>query len=91
MQLVIVGASGMVGAYARVLRGSSPNGTFAFFSAGGADPTGRSRVAYARYKGEAEKALATAARGSGEGRTLVVENRDIRHLAGLVPRATLMI
>jgi len=46
--------------FARVLRGSSPNATFAFLSAGGADPAGRSRIAYARYKGEAEKALAAA-------------------------------
>ena len=44
--------------FGRVLRGSSPNATFVFLSAGGADPTGRSRMAYARYKGEAEKALA---------------------------------
>jgi uncharacterized protein YbjT (DUF2867 family) len=43
--------------FARVLRGSSPEGTFAFLSGNGADPTGRSRIAYARYKGEAEKAL----------------------------------
>ena len=129
--------------FARVLRGSSPNATFVFLSAGGADPTGRSRIAYARYKGEAEKALAAAGfpriyifrpayiypvqprrepsfsyrllravypafrvlfpnqviraddlartmvdvaiRGAGEGRTLVLENRDIRHLAGLIP------
>src|SRR5712671_2283942 len=35
--------------FARVLRGSSPNATFAFLSAGGADPAGRSRIAYARY------------------------------------------
>ena len=125
--------------FARVLRASSPNATFAFLSGGGADPTGRSRMAFARYKGEAEKALAAAgfprvylfrpayiypvqprrepnlsyrllraiypafrvlfpnqviraddlARtmvdvavgGTGEGRTLVLENRDIRHLA----------
>src|SRR6476660_7256352 len=46
--------------FARVLRGSSPNATCAFLIAGGADPTGRSRIAYARYKGEAEKALAAA-------------------------------
>jgi uncharacterized protein YbjT (DUF2867 family) len=129
--------------FARVLRGASPNATFVFLSAGGADPTGRSRIAFARYKGEAEKALAAAGfprvyifrpgyiypaqprrepnfsyrllratypafrvlfpdhviraddlartmvdvavRGTGEGRTLVLENRDIRHLAGLVP------
>ncbi len=128
--------------FARVLRGSSPNATFAFLSAGGADPTGRGRTAYRRFKGEAEKALAAAglphvyifrpgyiypvqprrepsfsyrllraiypafrvlfpnqvvraddlartmvdvAVGrTGEGRTLVLENRDIRHLAGLL-------
>jgi len=46
--------------FARVLRASSPNATFAFLSGGGADPTGRSRLAFARYKGEAEKALAAA-------------------------------
>jgi uncharacterized protein YbjT (DUF2867 family) len=125
--------------FARVLRASSPNATFAFLSGGGADPTGRSRLAFARYKGEAENALSTAGfprvymfrpayiypvqprkepnfsyrllraiypafrvlfpnqviraddlartmvdvavRGTGEGRTLVLENRDIRHLA----------
>jgi uncharacterized protein YbjT (DUF2867 family) len=124
--------------FARVLRASSPNATFAFLSGSGADPTGRSRMAFARYKGEAEKTLSAtgfphvyifrpayiypvqprkepnlsyrllraiypvfrvlfpnqviraddlartmadaAVRGSGEGRTLVLENRDIRHL-----------
>jgi len=129
--------------FARVLRGSSPNATFAFLSGSGADPTGRSRMAFARYKGEAEKALSTAGfthlyifrpayiypvqprrepnfsyrllraiypafrvlfpnqviraddlartmvdaamRGIGKGRKLVLENRDIRHLAGVVP------
>jgi uncharacterized protein YbjT (DUF2867 family) len=125
--------------FARVLRASSPNATFAFLSGSGADPTGRSRMAFARYKGEAENALSAAGfprvymfrpayiypvqprrepnvsyrllraiypafrvlfpnqviraddlartmvdaavRGPGEGRTLVLENRDIRHLA----------
>jgi uncharacterized protein YbjT (DUF2867 family) len=43
--------------FARVLRGSSPDAAFAFLSGKGADPTGRSRMAFARYKGEAEKAL----------------------------------
>jgi uncharacterized protein YbjT (DUF2867 family) len=43
--------------FARVLRGSSPDATFSFLSGNGADPTGRSRAAYARYKGAAEKAL----------------------------------
>ena len=124
--------------FARVLRASSPNATFAFLSGSGADPTGRSRMAFARYKGEAEKVLSAtgfphvyifrpayiypvqprrepnfsyrilraiypvfrmlfpnqviraddlartmvdaAMRGIGEGRTLVLENRDIRHL-----------
>jgi uncharacterized protein YbjT (DUF2867 family) len=125
--------------FARVLRASSPNATFAFLSGSGADPTGRSRLPFARYKGEAENALSAAGfprvymfrpayiypvqprrepnfsyrllraiypafrvlfpnqviraddlartmvdvavRGTGEGRTLVLENRDIRHLA----------
>ena len=129
--------------FARVLRASSPNATFAFLSGGGADPTGRSRMAFARYKGEAENALSAAGfprvyvfrpayiypvqprrepnfsyrllraiypvfrmlfpnqvipaddlartmvdvavRGTGKGRQVVLENRDIRHLAGLVP------
>jgi uncharacterized protein YbjT (DUF2867 family) len=43
--------------FARVLRSSSPNAAFCFLSGNGADPTGRSRIAYARYKGAAEKAL----------------------------------
>jgi uncharacterized protein YbjT (DUF2867 family) len=43
--------------FAGVLRGGSPDAAFSFLSGGGADPTGRSRIAYARYKGEAEKAL----------------------------------
>jgi len=38
--------------FARVLHGSSPEATFAFLSGSGADPTGRSRMAYARYKRE---------------------------------------
>jgi uncharacterized protein YbjT (DUF2867 family) len=124
--------------FARVLRAGSPNATFAFLSGSGADPTGRSRLSFARYKGEAENALSAAgfprvymfrpayiypveprrepnvsyrvlralypafrvlfpnqviraddlARtmadaavgGIGESRTLVLENRDIRHL-----------
>jgi uncharacterized protein YbjT (DUF2867 family) len=129
--------------FARVLRASSPSATFAFLSGNGADPTGRSRMAFARYKGEAEQALSAAwfprvyifrpayiypvqprqepnfsyrllraiypafrvlfpnqvirvddlartmvdvaVRGTGEGRTLVFENADIRHLAGVFP------
>jgi uncharacterized protein YbjT (DUF2867 family) len=43
--------------FARVLRTSSPNAAFSFLSGYGADPTGKSRLAVARYKGEAEKAL----------------------------------
>jgi uncharacterized protein YbjT (DUF2867 family) len=43
--------------FARALRGSSPDAVFSFLSGSGADPTGRSRIAFARYKGEAEKAL----------------------------------
>ena len=46
--------------FARVLRGGSPDAAFSFLSGNGADPTGRSRMAFARYKGEAEKALLAA-------------------------------
>src|SRR5579863_8876190 len=46
--------------FARVLRASSPDAAFSFLSGSGADPTGRSRIAFARYKGEAEKALLAA-------------------------------
>jgi uncharacterized protein YbjT (DUF2867 family) len=46
--------------FARVLRGSSPGVAFSFLSGNGADPTGRSRMAFARYKGEAETALLAA-------------------------------
>jgi uncharacterized protein YbjT (DUF2867 family) len=43
--------------FARVLHASSPGAAFSFLSGSGADPTGRSRMPFARYKGEAEKAL----------------------------------
>jgi uncharacterized protein YbjT (DUF2867 family) len=46
--------------FARVLGGSSPNVAFSFLSGSGADPSGRSRIAFARYKGEAENALLAA-------------------------------
>jgi len=46
--------------FARVLHGSSPGTTFSFLSGNGADPTERSRIAFARYKGEAENALLSA-------------------------------
>ena len=46
--------------FARVLRTSSPDAAFSFLSGSGADPTGQSRMPYARYKGEAEKALLAA-------------------------------
>jgi len=46
--------------FARVLRSSSPDAAFSFLSGNGADPTGRSRIPFARYKGEAEKALLAA-------------------------------
>jgi len=46
--------------FARVLRGSSPEAAFSFLSGSGADPTGQSRMAFARYKGEAEKVLLAA-------------------------------
>ena len=43
--------------FSRVLRLSSPGALFSFLSGSGADPTGRSQMAFARYKGEAEKSL----------------------------------
>ena len=43
--------------FVRILRSSSPDAAFSFLSGSGADPTGRSRMAFARYKGEAENAL----------------------------------
>jgi uncharacterized protein YbjT (DUF2867 family) len=46
--------------FARVLHGSNRNAAFSFLSGSGADPTGRSRIAFARYKGEAENALLAA-------------------------------
>jgi len=46
--------------FARVLHGGSPGAMFSFLSGNGADPTGRSRIAFARYKGEAENALLAA-------------------------------
>jgi uncharacterized protein YbjT (DUF2867 family) len=46
--------------FARVLHSSSPDAAFSFLSGNGADPSGRSRLAFARYKGEAENALLKA-------------------------------
>jgi uncharacterized protein YbjT (DUF2867 family) len=46
--------------FARVFRSASPDAAFSFLSGSGTDPTGRSRLPYARYKGEAEKALLAA-------------------------------
>src|SRR6185369_6666406 len=46
--------------FGRILAGSSPDAAFSFLSGSGADPTGRSRMAFALYKGEAEKALLAA-------------------------------
>jgi uncharacterized protein YbjT (DUF2867 family) len=46
--------------FSRVLRSSSPGAAFSFLSGNGADPTGRSRLAFARYKGEAENAVLAA-------------------------------
>ena len=43
--------------FAGILRTSSPGAAFSFLSGSGADQTGRSRMAFARYKGDAEKAL----------------------------------
>jgi uncharacterized protein YbjT (DUF2867 family) len=44
-------------AFAETLYAGSPGATFALLSGHGADPSGRSRIAFARYKGEAERTL----------------------------------
>lgn len=44
-------------AFARALHAASPGAAFCFLSGAGADPTERSRMAFARYKGAAEKSL----------------------------------
>jgi uncharacterized protein YbjT (DUF2867 family) len=44
-------------AFARALNRASPQATFCFLSGQGADQTEQSRMAFARYKGAAEKAL----------------------------------
>jgi uncharacterized protein YbjT (DUF2867 family) len=46
--------------FARVLHASSPGAAFSFLSGNGADPTGKGRMSFARYKGEAENALLAA-------------------------------
>ncbi len=46
--------------FARVLHASSPGAAFSFLSGNGADPTGKSRMPFARYKGQAENALLAA-------------------------------
>jgi uncharacterized protein YbjT (DUF2867 family) len=46
--------------FARVLRASSPGAAFSFLSGNGADPTGQSKLPFARFKGEAENALLAA-------------------------------
>ncbi len=46
--------------FARVFHAASPAAAFSFLSGSGADPTGRSRFAFARYKGVAETALIAA-------------------------------
>jgi uncharacterized protein YbjT (DUF2867 family) len=46
--------------FARVLHLSSPDAEFVFLSGQGADPTGKSRIAFARDKGQAETALLAA-------------------------------
>jgi len=46
--------------FARVLDASSPGAALSFLSGSGADQTGRSRVPFALYKGQAENALLAA-------------------------------
>jgi uncharacterized protein YbjT (DUF2867 family) len=88
--------------FARVLRGGSPNVAFSFLSGSGADPTGRSRMPFARHKGEAENALLAAAfpprlplparvhlpRGAAEGTEFQLSPvaRDLPSGSGAVPQ-----
>jgi uncharacterized protein YbjT (DUF2867 family) len=44
-------------AFAKALHQASPDAAFCLLSGQGADQSGKSRLAFARYKGEAEKAL----------------------------------
>lgn len=44
-------------AFAEALAAASPDAAFCLLSGAGADPSGTSRMAFARYKGEAEQAL----------------------------------
>src|ERR1700722_21083 len=46
--------------FARVFRSSSPAASLTFLSGNGADQTGKSRIPFARYKGQAENALLAA-------------------------------
>lgn len=46
--------------FARALCENCPDAAFAFLSGSGADPTGQSRIPFARYKGQAERALHAA-------------------------------
>ena len=46
--------------FARVLRIGSAGAAFSFSSGNGADPTGRSRMPFARYKGQTENGLLAA-------------------------------
>jgi hypothetical protein len=87
--------------FARVFRSSSPCAAFSFSSGNGTDPTGRSRLAFARYKGEAEKALLAAGfprvsifrpeyiypRGAAEGTEFQLPAcaRDLPRVLGAVP------
>ncbi len=43
--------------FAKALKAQSPGATFCLLSGGGADPSGHSRMAFARYKGAAETAV----------------------------------
>ncbi len=46
--------------FARVFHASSPAAAFSFLSGSGADQTEKSRMLFARYKGQAENALLAA-------------------------------
>jgi hypothetical protein len=99
-RLVLVGATGLVGGYAR----SRPGATFSFLSGNGVDPTRRSRIAFARYNGEGENPILATGfsprlhistrlylpRGAAQ-RTefqLPADARDLPGVSGAVPQSS---
>ena len=87
--------------FARVLRGSSPDAAFSFLSGNGADPTGRSRIAFRTLQGRGREGTTRGRvpprlhlparlhlpRGAAEGTEfqLPAVARDLPRVSGAVP------